>query len=72
MGVIPKFKKELVFKLGSWRIVPGRSDRVVYVHGDRFRPRDPVLRNPFQPNEGLHLEDHPMTCKWLVTPIYKP
>ena len=21
---------------------------------------------------GRYLEDHPTTCKWLVTPIYKP
>ncbi len=22
--------------------------------------------------KDLYLEDHPRTCKWLVTPIYKP
>ena len=25
-----------------------------------------------EPNPKVYLEDHPRTCKWLVTPIYKP
>ena len=30
------------------------------------------VSNPIPIQFGSTMEDHPRTCKWLVTPIYKP